>query len=161
MTAPIILSTQKANTCYASVERVLDIAGYVPVVSEFSSAIRFGMGSVQLVHSFALATFATLRRIATITSDADSESPTRHNLLTKALARNAIDLAKNGTGNIVRAIFEASGPVGGILCLVFDFFKSQFSASHLGNLYGRNIKSVEIHRPVIAEFITASITTSA
>jgi len=137
------------NTAYAAIERSLDVAGYIPVVNQVSSAVRAGLALVQVVHGVSLSILTTFAHIHNLTS----ETPANRSI--RSMATLSRDLIKNGAFNGVRAAYEASGAVGGLVCFIFDAFKANFSPTRLRNFYGNYVKNIEIHRPIIAQALIA------
>lgn len=131
------------NTGFACVERALDIPGYIPGVNVFSGAVRSGVALIQAVYGFALLIFAGIKHLYCLSRNIQDSG--LHNIIS-----DATYLLKNGAFNVVRASFEV-GTFGGILCLIYDFFKSRYADERLGGIYGANISNVKLHSPLIAK----------
>jgi hypothetical protein len=144
----------RVNTFYAATERYLDIAGYVPGINVVSSAARALLATGQAIHALALFVFAAYKHISHIISTPSTPTSAGQSQPQKSpanvFAYDAMNLLKNSALNFVRSSFESTG-LGGIICLIFDCFKSDATPKFLGNVYGRNVINIEIHRPLIAQ----------
>lgn len=128
----------------ASAERVLDVAGYIPVVGIVGGSIRAGIALAQAVQGVAL--FVLTSYMLLISEDIRPSDATK-------LYQDAHSIIRNSLFNFIRSDIEMTLGIGQVVCLAFDVFKSSFSKKTLGNLYGNNISSVETHRPFIAQYL--------
>jgi hypothetical protein len=148
MSTTVAVSQYNKSICtgYAAAERVLDVAGYIPGVNFFSSAVRAGVALTQITHGVALFILAGFSHLlATVSNQPDQFHP--------FVAKDCLYLFKNGGLNLMRASIEMTELPGALICLIYDCAKSNLNRSALGETYGKNVTNVEIHRPFIAQLI--------
>lgn len=86
-----------------SVEKILNLPGYVPIVSSFSGALRAEMGKVELIASLFIGAY-----VGFVTGDVD-----------QGIAA-VIIYAIHGLTNIGRGVVECIPLLGNFLCWIYD-----------------------------------------
>jgi hypothetical protein len=124
------------NKTLNSFEGGLNIAGYVPVVSTFSGALRINYGKLEVIGAIAAAVLITFRALFLVNaSDRDRE------------LKRAIDVftcySLHGVANMIRGILEIVPFVSLATCLPYDLSDKRFA-------YPVDARSLE-NQPVFGE----------
>ena len=108
------------NKTLNSFEGGLNIAGYVPIVSTFSGALRANYGKLEVIGAIVAGALIAVRALFLVNaSDQDRE------------LKRAIDVftcyALHGVANIIRGVLEVIPLVSLVTCLPYDLSGKRFA----------------------------------
>ena len=108
------------NKTLNSFEGGLNVAGYVPIVSTFSGALRINYGKLEVIGAIVAAVLITARALFLVnTSDRDRE------------LKRALDVftcyTLHGIANIFRGILETIPLISLVTCLPYDLYGKRFA----------------------------------
>lgn len=108
------LSHPSLDQGLASCEKVLNIAGYVPIVSNVSGALRLVYGEVEVVAAVAVGVFLILKALFNSNAEQCSQEVCQGRDI-------MVHYALHGLGNICRGSVESLFFIGNLSTLFYDF----------------------------------------
>lgn len=127
----------------ALAERVIDVPGYIPVLSFTTLQARVAIAAFQAICAFSFALhegYLSLIQSKSVT--------TLERLQRKEYSRHMAYFASNAFQNLCRAILESLPVLGNTICLAWDWKKSRLSSIQLAGSFGP-IGNTDWHRPFI------------
>lgn len=103
----------------ATVEKFLDVAGYIPVVSTFSGAFRIKYGKVETVASVGLSAVSALYAVC------KQDQAERARGLDRAV--EVLTYSIHGIANVFRGAIEMVPFLSLFTCLPYDLLKARFT----------------------------------
>lgn len=117
----ILVKTEKdLNNVQAIVETGLNYAGYVPLVSTLSGAMRINYGKIEVIGAVASAALIAIRAFA---NDSQAERAEQLNLALSVITTYSL----HGIANIFRGILEMVPLLSLATCLPYDLLKHRYA----------------------------------
>lgn len=144
-----MISAVRLQTFTAAMERVVDIAGYIPVVSQTTLVARVGIAAIQMFSAVFCASVIGYENLKSYFSKEKIDVE-----LCDEASRDIAYFSSNAFQNICRGFIEQAPFIGNLICLSWDIIKQRQSDSELIACYGA-VEHPIFHRPFIPN-ITSS-----
>ncbi len=116
----LVTTEKELNNIQGVVETGLNYAGYIPLVSTLSGAIRINYGKIEVIGAIASAALIAIRAFA---NDSQTERAEQLNLALQVITAYSL----HGIANIFRGILEMVPFLSLVTCLPYDLLKHRFS----------------------------------